>query len=327
MPRTQGWIVGRDPGINPPACLQESGLLHALLLVEQCITAEGVTPPFFYIKTGTWRMIRGLQTWFNSGRLQLKSLAASDIVAAVYCINLLLPRPLIITALPTDFFETAKARGVRDCDVLLTTSSRLYSLILPKVIRRWGARLARIPWTEDETEIYCKIKYRADEEVAPSLLKGEGPIASSIYAELHLTRSIIKEVLTRLRSDRRKQMVFASIVFATRFKTFAVDNEPQAAKCMRCGERDTFDHTLQCCRVGDIPCNGNAENLLDFLVGLVREAAKGAPVRPIRLPLPDIDEISLTAEDNEEMQTQSEEESLDSLSFDLVEEGTAPPGQ
>ena len=84
---------------------------------------------------------------------------------------------------------------------------------------------------------------------------------------------------------------------------------------------------LQRCRAGNIPCDGNTENPLDFLVLLTREAPTGAPVLPVRPPLPDIDEISLTAEDIEEMQIRSEEESLHSLSFDHIEEGAALPRQ
>ena len=40
MPRTQGRILGRCPGEGPPIFLQESGLLHALLLTEQSSAAE-----------------------------------------------------------------------------------------------------------------------------------------------------------------------------------------------------------------------------------------------------------------------------------------------
>ena len=202
---------------------------------------------------------------------------------------------------------------------MLAASSRLYELALPRIIQQWGGRLARIAWTEEETKMYCKIKYRADEQEALCMLQDEGSISSSIYAELHLTRSIIKEVLTRLRNDRRKQMVFASVVCATRFRTYTNNNEPQTVKCMRCGNQDSFEHLLQCSRATNIPSDGQVEELLDYLVGLTREAAKGAPLIPVRLPLPEIDEISLTAPDDDDRGVQTEEESMASLSFDQID--------
>ena len=315
IPRTQGWIVGCDPGINPPEYLQECGLLHALLLAERCITTENVISPFIHLKTGTWKMIHGFQTWFNNGQMRLKSAAASDIVAAIHRINQRLPCPMIITALPTDFFEEAKARGARDCDILLTMSSRLYSLVLPNVPIEWKARIARIPWTQDETKMYCKIKFRADEDAILNLLQYEGSTACSIYADLHLTRSIVKEVLQKLQSDRRRQVVFASIVCATRFKTIGPNNELQAVKCARCGDRDSFEHMLRCCRLECVPDDEDPAALFTFLLRLAREAARGAPVIPVRFPIPAFDEISLDMEGSVDGQIGSEA-STNSLSFD-----------
>ena len=165
--------------------------------------------------------------------------------------------------------------------------------------------------------MYAKIKYRADEEMAKKLLENEGSTASAIYGNLKLTRSIIEETLTRLHNDRRQQMVFASIVCATRFKTIADNNELQAAKCMRCGAMDTFEHMLHCCHMENTPQEGSAEMLFDYIIKLVREAAKGAPVIPIRLPLPAPDQISLDIEGNiSDVQSDIAEESSDSLSFD-----------
>ena len=134
MPRTQGWILGRDPGEEPPAFLQESGLLRALLLTEQGIVSERQRPPFVHIQAGTWKMARGLQDWFDNGCLQLQSSAASDIIAVVHRLGTLLTCPLIISPLPRGFFEDAQMQGIRDCDLLMTTSLRLYELVLPKAL-------------------------------------------------------------------------------------------------------------------------------------------------------------------------------------------------
>ena len=62
-------------------------------------------------------------------------------------------------------------------------------------------------------------------------------------------------------------------------------------------------------------------HLMDFLIELTREAAKGAPALPIRHPMPEVGEIALTAEDSLADPAPSDAESLDSLSFEFPEEG------
>ena len=166
--------------------------------------------------------------------------------------------------------------------------------------------------------MYCKIKFRADEDMTLGLLRYEGSTACSIYADLQLTRSIVKEVLQRLQMDRRRQVVFASIVCATRFKMIAPNNELQAVKCARCGDRDSFEHMLRCCKLENIPRDETPATLVTYLLSLVCKAARGAPVIPIRFPIPTFDEISLEAESEAEMPAPSEG-SMDSLSFENVE--------
>ena len=151
IPRTQGWTLGRDPGAEPPVFLQGSGLLRALLLVEQCVVSEHLNPLFFFIRAGTW-----IQDWFDAGHLRRQSTAASGIMALIYRLGIVLPCPLIVAPLPQDFFEGAEMRGARGCDLLLAALSRLYVPVLPWALRCWGARIARIPWTEDETKMVCK---------------------------------------------------------------------------------------------------------------------------------------------------------------------------
>ena len=168
--------------------------------------------------------------------------------------------------------------------------------------------------------MYCKLKYRADETTAARPLRGEGSVASSIYTELHLPRSKIKAVLTRLQNGRRRRMVFASIICATRFELFFPDNDFQTVKCMRCGEPDSFDHLLQCCGIEGVPHTETVDYLIDFLIELTREAAEGGPVPPVRYSKPEIDEISFTADNNGADPAVSDEESLGGPSFEFTEE-------
>ena len=66
---------------------------------------------------------------------------------------------------------------------------------------------------------------------------------------------------------------------------------------------------------------------MDFLIELTREAANGAPVLPVRYPMPEIDEISLTAEGSVADPVPSAAELLGSLSFEFPEEADATDRQ
>ena len=156
IPSLKSWIIGKDLGRDHPAFLMEGGILHALLLVEQRILRGCANSPFSAIQAGTWKTNRRLIDWFNDGELPFQSAATPDIIATPYRLVDVLPCPLLITSLPLNFFEGATARGIRSCDLLSMASSRLYSLIVPQLLPQRGTRLARIPWTQEETKSYCK---------------------------------------------------------------------------------------------------------------------------------------------------------------------------
>ena len=108
---------------------------------------------------------------------------------------------------------------------------------------------------------------------------------------------------------------------ATRFKALTTEGTLQAAKCMRCGEQDSFSHLLGCSSAGQPSNDESPEELLEYLMALVRGAAKGAPVVPVRLAAPEMDEISLTAEvDRSDVELSVGEASADSLSFEFTNE-------
>ena len=90
IPRTQGWLFGEDPGVDSPAMLAEGRILHALLLVEQCMINQRASPPFPAIRIGTWQANRKLSDWFNEGGPRFKSTAASDLTSAFGRADLLL---------------------------------------------------------------------------------------------------------------------------------------------------------------------------------------------------------------------------------------------
>ena len=64
-------------------------------------------------------------------------------------------------------------------------------------------------------------------------------------------------------------------------------------------------------------------SLLDFSVLLTRGAEKGAPLLPIKYPMPEIDEISLAAwSEDADHSPAASRGSLDSLSFEDEERGS-----
>ena len=87
---------------------------------------------------------------------------------------------------------------------------------------------------------------------------------------------------------------------------------------MRCGAQDSFEHLTQCCELEGLPKAETADSLLGHLILLTNEAMKGALMLPVRSPMPEIDEISLTAmTDGESNPALSPRSSLDHLSFEV----------
>ena len=150
-------------------------------------------------------------------------------------------------------------------------------------------------------------------------LEGEGSVTSSIYRELHLTRSVVKTPFTNLQSDRRRQVVFASIACATRFKIFSNNGPLRPTTCAKCGKQDSLGHLLECSRLGPVPREGTVDQLLDFLRTLVREVARYAPVVPTPYTLPEADEISFDGDPSDDAGDDEEMDTADSLSFERPE--------
>ena len=57
-------------------------------------------------------------------------------------------------------FEKIKPRGTEDNDLLAAAATRLYEYVLPLALAKWGTRIARIPWTDEETKTFCSCPRR-----------------------------------------------------------------------------------------------------------------------------------------------------------------------
>ena len=325
LPCAQGWILGVDPvSLAPPEFMLEAGLLHALLLVEQHsrLAAED-PPPFYQVRTGTWGLMMGLIKWFNEGSSDLVSAAAADIVMVLGRLETELVCPLILRPLPGDFFEATKDRGTRAQDVISTTAKRLFAEIGPLAHRQFGSRIARLPWTSEEVKRNCKTRYKADEARVLRALEQVGSISSSIFRCLGLSRDIIRRTIKRFRGRRRPQVVLATIICATRFKTIAPDGGLLEVRCLKCGGTDSFEHLLECMSVGPLPNLTKEEDVVDFLVRLTWAAVEYAPLWPTAVEqLPEdmgTSELLLegwSTESDQELAPLEDDASEGTLSFD-----------
>ena len=328
LPSAQGWIIGKETALtDPPASLQEFSLLHSLLLVEGYAQKfHGDTnPSFFLVRAGSWSLISNIMAWFNEGDLRLKSSVASDIVRVFQRLDKQLSCPLILRALPVDFLEYSQPRGVEDCDVISSTAKRLYAVIWPMVERLHGSKIARLPWTSEETKRACKTKVRMDELAVTDMLRERDSGACTIYRSLHLNREITKFIFRLFQDHRRKQVVFSSIVCSTRFKTFNQQGELLNVRCFRCGGIDSFLHMLDCTCAGPIPGinNRNHGPLISFICKLIEMATVHAPVWPVPVYRMAESELSLTfsvsasaGSENDAEARGGDCDSYDSLSFD-----------
>ena len=143
---------------------------------------------------------------------------AAEIIQLFHKLEGRLRCPPIIEALPRDYLSGVQPRDVRYCDLLATTAKRLYKVVVPLAKKRFGHRLAHVPWTPEEAKGARKKKFREDENVVMDLLAMLGSGACSIYRTIGLNRELVKSIYRRLQSDRSRQVVFSSIVCATRFK-------------------------------------------------------------------------------------------------------------
>ena len=222
----------------------------------------------------------GLIKWFNEGNSDLVSAAATDIILALGRLEVALTCPLILRPLPGDFFEGTKSRGIRAQDIISTTAKRLFTEVGPLAKRQFGSRIARVPWTTEEVKKNCKARYRADEARTLRALEGIGSISSSIFRSMGLSRDIIRKAVKRFRGKRRPQVVLATIICATRFKTIAHDGGLLDVKCIKCGGTDSFEHLLECMRMGPLPNANEEKEVVDFLVRLTWAAVEYAPIWP-----------------------------------------------
>ena len=103
--------------------------------------------------------------------------------------------------------------------------SRFLRHAVPAAQAKWGEQLARIPWTPGELKKHMKARYILGERKAIALLASQESMASAIFTDLNLTRTVIKEAFKKLQKRRGRQVVLARILCATRFKLYEEGGE------------------------------------------------------------------------------------------------------
>ena len=279
---TQAWVLGEDPfSVEPPEFILECSVVHALVLVERQLKAEGTCPTYIGVKAGNGRVITTLKAWFNSGTAGLLTAAASDLIGCFSRLIPMLPCPIVIEEIPHNFFDkTSDRRGWlpgEEKDIVFHTAKRLFEEVLPEIKTRYQNRVARLPWNPEETKSHLKARYRKDELKFVGLLQQTGSIASGIALKLGVNRDIIKQILNTLRYFRRAQVTFCDILCATRFKMWDETGNLLDVECPKCKERDSFEHLLSCAGrdLGEPPTD--PAKLITFCRQLTLKAMGGTP--------------------------------------------------
>ena len=173
-----------------------------------------------------------------------------------------------------------------------------------------------------------KIRYRLDERRAIELLSTLGSTASTISIILRLTRGVIKTALKKLQTSRRRQVILAGILCATRFKSFASHGELLSIKCARkYGGSDSFEHLPDCYELHPPYEKEDPEKWTRFLRDMARRTAKNCPYVPIPLEFPRGEEGKISLDEsgpsNSKCDTHESEEELifDGLSSPIPDEG------
>ena len=138
---------------------------------------------------------------------------------------------MIIGGWPSNLAQDLTPHGTNDADIIVAAVSRFAKRAIHAATARRGERKARIPWITGELPSHMTERYRKDERKTTALLAGQGSIAGAIFTSLRLARGLVKTAPKKLQTHRRRQVVLAGILCATRYKYFAGNGELLLVKC------------------------------------------------------------------------------------------------
>ena len=242
---------------------------------EYLLTMKNRPDKAVTIRAGNWRTIRALHTWFHGGGIKFASAAASDIVQVLERLVPILQGPLTIRAIPLNFFAKVNPEGTRDRDAIFTKARRLFTVLFPLGLKKWGPAISRIAWNRAETKAHLKHRYCEDGARFFKLLGSHETVSCRIFEQIRLSRDVIKKVLRSLYHYRVRQVAFSNIVCATRYKSLDEAGQLTSTLCPLCRKSvDSLEHMLHCAGLAALP---EEEALIDYLHGLTSVVCRGNP--------------------------------------------------
>ena len=170
--------------------------------------------------------------------------------------------PLALERLLAELFgyESEGTLETADGELLARAVAEFFQYGISLAKDRWGGRLARNPWAATETKRHAKRRYFTEEKAVITLLAEKGSTARINYCRMELNQARAKAVLKRLRGNCRHQVVFATIICATKFKYFdAKRQKRQVQRANNCGRSDSSGHMVQCYALNLDSLYGEAE--------------------------------------------------------------------
>ena len=228
--RTERRELGTHPRRGYPMYLREYAVVHALeLAIEYGITDRASYPEATYtvVRAGDDLLCKRLSDWFATGAWRIQSAAGGEIANCMYRLARDLSMPLIFYGFPYDLKNDEVEGEHLDVGwtVLRATRMRAASLIQGEqsLSPTWG-RIARVPLTKDEVQEAIKVRYEKDELwVIRAMGQRSTRSAEIVFAQLGLTRDVIRQALEELAAIRAHQVALCNVLCATRFKLYSAE--------------------------------------------------------------------------------------------------------
>ena len=100
--------------------------------------------------------------------------------------------------------------------------------------------------------------------------------------------------------NRRRQVVLAGILCATRFKFFDNNGDQLSVRCANgCGEADSWGHMLLCYKLHPPYEEEDPENWVSFLRTMARKTANNCLYIPVPMERPSIEQGGISFEESE----------------------------
>ena len=211
-----GYVHGGSITEEPPAYVQEAGVLHAIRARREWLGHRGQTGiRWIEMTAGDGRVNHRIREWMRIGRGSFETPAASGLVEEIRT----LPEWPRVDVFMRPFYSnraTAEEDGgdMEDplAELFIRLAEHFRSVVIPQQGEQWREKLPRIPLTMDELQMTLLRYEDEDELMALQRLAPKGSTSAAIMDFLGLTGDLIREAFTVLRGERRLQVNLASTI-------------------------------------------------------------------------------------------------------------------